>query len=334
MNKVKMAAVAVMLSFAVAAPAYADNKCASNYYGLAKQSCVNQVNLEDMRVKRGEVVEYDNKTQIKLRVEDQAPTQGRPIYGKDVYIDVTSLKGQDGIDGERGNRGRKGETGSQGVQGVAGNNGINGLNGNNGIDGDVGSQGEQGIAGIQGEKGDQGIAGKQGEKGDQGMTGLDGKQGEKGMTGLDGKQGEKGVADEEKLQEIADGITNNRTDITKNTTSITELKDEMFNSNTKSINSENSMNQRIDGVMNDMRYMDKNLSAGIASSIAIGQHQFDPSFKGGQVSLSGGFYNGQNAVSLAVGVPVGERAFLSASIAADSGSYGESGGVGITIQLP
>ena len=313
MNKVKMAAVAVMLSFAVAAPAYADNKCASNYYGLAKQSCVNQVNLEDMRVKRGEVVEYDNKTQIKLRVEDQAPTQGRPIYGKDVYIDVTSLKGQDGIDGERGNRGRKGETGSQGVQGVAGNNGINGLNGNNGIDGDVGSQGEQGIAG------------KQGEKGDQGMTGLDGKQGEKG---------EKGVADEEKLQEIADGITNNRTDITKNTTSITELKDEMFNSNTKSINSENSMNQRIDGVMNDMRYMDKNLSAGIASSIAIGQHQFDPSFKGGQVSLSGGFYNGQNAVSLAVGVPVGERAFLSASIAADSGSYGESGGVGITIQLP
>ena len=310
MNKVKMAAVAVMLSFAVAAPAYADNKCASNYYGLAKQSCVNQVNLEDMRVKRGEVVEYDNKTQIKLRVEDQAPTQGRPIYGKDVYIDVTSLKGQDGIDGERGNRGRKGETGSQGVQGVAGNNGINGLNGNNGIDGDVGSQGEQGIAGKQGEKGDQ------------------------GMTGLDGKQGEKGVADEEKLQEIADGITNNRTDITKNTTSITELKDEMFNSNTKSINSENSMNQRIDGVMNDMRYMDKNLSAGIASSIAIGQHQFDPSFKGGQVSLSGGFYNGQNAVSLAVGVPVGERAFFSASIASDSGSYGESGGVGITIQLP
>ena len=179
--------------------------------------------------------------------EDQAATRGRPIYGRDVYIDVTSLQGQDGSDG---------------------------------------------------------------------------------------KQGEKGVADEEKLQEIADGITNNRTDITKNTTSITELKDEMFNSNTKSINSENSMNQRIDGVMNDMRYMDKNLSAGIASSIAIGQHQFDPSFKGGQVSLSGGFYNGQNAVSLAVGVPVGERAFFSASIASDSGSYGESGGVGITIQLP
>ena len=256
---------------------YATDQCDNS---STTSACIQQVNLEDMRVKSGEVVTSRGKTEIKLRVEDQAATRGRPIYGRDVYIDVTSLQGQDGSDG---------------------------------INGDTGSQGEQGIAG------------KQGEKGDQGMTGLDGKQGEKG---------EKGVADEEKLQEIADGITNNRTDITKNTTSITELKDEMFNSNTKSINSENSMNQRIDGVMNDMRYMDKNLSAGIASSIAIGQHQFDPSFKGGQVSLSGGFYNGQNAVSLAVGVPVGERAFLSASIAADSGSYGESGGVGITIQLP
>jgi hypothetical protein len=45
-------------------------------------------------------------------------------------------------------------------------------------------------------------------------------------------------------------------------------------------------------------------------------------------------YNGENAVSFAVGVPVGERAFFSASIAADSGSYGESGGVGLTFQLP
>jgi len=95
-----------------------------------------------------------------------------------------------------------------------------------------------------------------------------------------------------------------------------------------------NVNARIDNVMSDMKYMDQNLSAGIASSISIGQHQFDPSFKGGQVSLSGGFYNGENAVSFAVGVPVGERAFFSASIAADSGSYGESGGVGLTFQLP
>ena len=83
-----------------------------------------------------------------------------------------------------------------------------------------------------------------------------------------------------------------------------------------------------------MKYLDKNLSAGIASAIAIGQHQFDPSYKSGQISISGGFYNGQNAVSLAVGVPVGENAFFNASIAADSGNRGESGGVGMTFLLP
>jgi len=86
--------------------------------------------------------------------------------------------------------------------------------------------------------------------------------------------------------------------------------------------------------MNDMNYLDKNLSAGIASAMAIGQHQFNPSHNSGQISLAGGFYNGQNAISLAVGVPVGDSAFFSASIAADSGSRGESGGVGITFLLP
>ena len=115
-----------------------------------------------------------------------------------------------------------------------------------------------------------------------------------------------------------------------NTTAISNVNNRVT-TNTTNIS---LANQRIDNVMSDMKYMDRNLSAGIASSISIGQHQFDPSFKGGQVSLSGGFYNGENAVSFAVGVPVGERAFFSASIAADSGSYGESGGVGLTFQLP
>jgi len=200
---------------------YATDQCDNS---STTSACIQQVNLEDMRVKSGEVVTSGGKTEIKLRVEDQAATRGRPIYRRDVYIDVTSLQGQDGSDG---------------------------------INGDTGKRGVQGI---------------------------------------------QGVADEAKLQEIDNSIS--------------------------------KANQRIDTAMNDMRYLDKNLSAGIASSIAIGQHQFDPSFKGGQVSLSGGFYNGQNAVSLAVGVPVGERAFFSASIASDSGSYGESGGVGVTIRLP
>jgi len=212
-NTIAVVAVASMLSFAVASPAYATNKdkCANSFLGLAKQSCVEQVNLEDMRVKSGDV----SGNTLTLRVEDQGKTKDRNyIYGRDVEIDVSGLNQADGV--------------------------------------------------------------------------------------------------------------------ATNTTAISNVHNKVTN-NTQNIA---ATNQRIDGVMNDMRYMDRNLSAGIASSIAIGQHQFDPSFKGGQVSLSGGFYNGQNAVSLAVGVPVGERAFFSASIASDSGSYGESGGVGVTIRLP
>ena len=111
MDKFKIAAVAaVVLSFAVAAPAYANtDKCdGTDQYGVATQSCVDQVNLEDMRTKSGQVITNRNnsgKTEIKLRVEDQAPTRGRPIYGKDVYIDVTSLQGQDGSDGINGDTG-------------------------------------------------------------------------------------------------------------------------------------------------------------------------------------------------------------------------------------
>ena len=138
------------------------------------------------------------------------------------------------------------------------------------------------------------------------------------------------------ISTVDNRVTSNRTDINTNTDNIkthSELLDELLSLNANSVADDATMNQRIDNAMSNMRYMDRNLSAGIASSMAIGQHQFDPSFKGGQVSLAGGFYNGQNAVSFAVGVPVGENAFFSASIATDSGSYGESGAVGITYRL-
>ena len=173
---------------------------------------IEQVNSEDMRVKFG-VVNGDTLT---LRVEDMERSQGRKdIYGKDVHIDVSSLKGRDG---------------------AAGGNG---------------------------------------------------KHGQDGINGTQGERGSSAVLDAAIKQRLIDF-----------------------------------------GVMRG------DLSAGVASAIAAGQHQFDPSFKGGQVSLSGGFYNGENAVSFAVGVPLGSRAFFSASIAADSGSFGASGGVGVTLQLP
>ena len=93
-------------------------------------------------------------------------------------------------------------------------------------------------------------------------------------------------------------------------------------------------NARIDGVMNDMRYLDRNLSAGIASAVAMGQHNFDPTYQGGQVSIAGGHFNGANAVSLAVGVPAGSNAFFSLSAAANDGPGNESIGMGLTYRLP
>ena len=198
-TKLLIAATALV----IAAPALATQSLAQR---------IEQVSSEDMRVKSG-VVNGDTLT---LRVEDMERSQGRKaIYGKDVNIDVSSLKGRDGAAGDKG------------------------------------KDGQEGINGAQGERGSSAV--------------------------LDA-----------------------------------------------------AINQKLI----DFGVMRGDLSAGVASAIAAGQHQFDPSFKGGQVSLSGGFYNGENAISFAVGVPMGTRAFFSASIAADSGSFGASGGVGVTLQLP
>ena len=198
----------------IAAPALATQTLAQR---------IEQVNKEDMRVKSG-VVSGDTLT---LRVEDMERTQGRrEIYGKDVNIDVSSLKGRDG------------------------NDGMDGVSGAKGVDGAAGQDGRNGSAGAQGERGSSAV--------------------------LDA-----------------------------------------------------AIKQRLI----DVDEMRGDLSAGIASAVAAGQHQFDPGFSGGQVSLTGGYYNGENAVSFAVGVPLGNRAFFHASITEDSGSFGASGGVGVTIQL-
>ena len=90
----------------------------------------------------------------------------------------------------------------------------------------------------------------------------------------------------------------------------------------------------INELRSDMNYMDRNLSAGIASAVAMGQHNFDPTYQGGQVSIAGGHFNGANAVSLAVGVPAGSNAFFSLSAAANDGPGNESIGMGLTYRLP
>jgi hypothetical protein len=219
----------------------------------------------------------------------------------------------------------------------------------------------QGPQGEKGEKGDQGEPGPQGPQGPQGEQGIQGEPGVVDQETLNGIYGEIDRVDKEDMRvksgNVSDGtltlrvedmektrgrdeiygkdveidvssldqsdeVTENRTEINKNAYGVESNRQAIAQTDI-----------RIDNIISDMKYLDRNLSAGIAASIAIGQHQFNPSHNSGQISLSGGFYNGQNAVSLAVGVPVGNSAFFSASIAADSGSRGESGGVGVTFLL-
>ena len=293
MNTMAVVAVATMLSFAVASPAYADsNKCANSFLGLAKQSCVEQVNLEDMRVKSGDV----SGDTLTLNVKDQAKTQGRNyIYGKDVEIDVSGLNQADEV-----------ATNATHIN----------INTTNITDNriDIDALNEQvfevnanSTTNITDNRTDIDI----------------------NRTDID-SQGDRITVNEGDITNNRTDIDINRTDIDINTTAISQVH-EKANTNMQNIA---AANQRIDNVMSDMRYMDRNLSAGIASAMAIGQHQFDPSYSGGQVSLAGGVFNGENAVSFAVGVPLGNNAFFSASIATDSGSYGESGAVGVTVRLP
>ena len=256
---------------------------------------IEQVNKEDMRVKSGEL----NDGTLTLRVEDMEKSDGRDyIYGKDVNIDLSDLDQSAEVSENRTDI----DTNTTNIS-------------NNRTDIDQNT--------------------------------------------------DRSVANENRSVDNSQRISNNRDDIETNTQNINtntsaisdvrgytvdnrrsintnaygiETNRQAINTNAYGIETNRQAivdtNARIDGVMNDMKYLDRNLSAGVASAMAIGQHQFDPSYSGGQVSLSGGFYNGENAVSFAVGVPVGERAFFSAAIAADSGSNGESGSVGMTFKLP
>lgn len=132
-------------------------------------------------------------------------------------------------------------------------------------------------------------------------------------------------------------ITNNSNNIKSNYYAINDNRQSIKNIEgaiTSNYYGVQSNRQSIDDLRGDLNNLRSNLSAGVASSIAIAQHQFNPSYRGGQVSLSGGYYRGENALSFAMGVPiVRDRVFFSASIAADTGSYGASGGAGVTFLL-
>lgn len=148
-------------------------------------------------------------------------------------------------------------------------------------------------------------------------------EGPAGQDGAQGPKGDKGdpgdgmtAKEKEQITNINNRSITNKNNITRNTSDI------------------RNVNARIDSVMDDIRYLEKDLSAGIAAAMAVGTHQFDVSPNSGpQASIAGGVYNGESAVSLAIGAPINDRAFFNMSFVKDSRT--EAGiAAGVTFKLP
>lgn len=169
------------------------------YTDMATQAeldaAVKRLDAEDMRLHGGEVVGDD----LILTVGDFAKSRGRnEVYTKEVTIDVSSLRGNDGadgingVDGLQGNDGRDGIDGVDGVDGTDGRDGVDGLNGTNGLDGINGINGTDGVDGVDGADGADGRDGTNGLNGTDGRDGVDGVDGADGKDGLDGVDGKDG----------------------------------------------------------------------------------------------------------------------------------------------
>ena len=256
---------------------------------------IEQVNKEDMRVKSGTV----NGNTLRLRVEDMAATPGRSeIYGKNVDIDLSDLDQSQ----EVGDNSSAISTNTTNINNNTTNINNNTTNiGNNADDIDRNSD----------------------RISNNDVDIFDNRVVSGAALGNSIRNSVNIENNEDRLDQ--NDVTNNRQDRD------IDLNAYGIETNRRAIVDTNA---RIDGVMNDMRYLDRNLSAGIASAVAMGQHNFDPTYQGGQVSIAGGHFNGANAVSLAVGVPAGSNAFFSLSAAANDGPGNESIGMGLTYRLP
>lgn len=139
------------------------------YRDMATQAeldaAVTRLDAEDMRLHGGEVV----GDELVLTVGDFAKSRGRnEVYTKEVTIDVSSLRGNDGVDGTDG---------ADGTDGRDGRNGTDGLDGLNGTDGTDGRDGRNGTDGLDGLDGADGADGADGRDGRDGIDGLDGRDG-------------------------------------------------------------------------------------------------------------------------------------------------------------
>lgn len=143
-----------------------------------------------------------------------------------------------------------------------------------------------------------GPQGPQGEDGERGPMGPQGPKGENGEDGADGKKGDQGPAGEDGKDGI-DGKSYDQSFI-------------------------DDMNERI-------RRNEEDTNAGVAGAYAVASHQFDV-YSDAQLSIAGGYYEGENALSIAVGSAINEDVFVNGNLSFDS--QGNTGaGVGITFQL-
>ena len=116
---------------------------------------VSRLDAEDMRVHGGEV----RGDTLVLTVGDHAKSRGRnEVYTKEVGIDVSSLRGNDGTNGTNGQDGINGQDGRDGTDGTNGTNGADGTDGVDGLDGSTGATGSRGADGAAGVDGKDAVA--------------------------------------------------------------------------------------------------------------------------------------------------------------------------------
>ncbi|WP_227369862.1 YadA C-terminal domain-containing protein [Halomonas sp. M20] len=106
-----------------------------------------------------------------------------------------------------------------------------------------------------------------------------------------------------------------------------------FAAQADAINRNSAAIGQMQGDISELRGDVTDLKAGVAAAIAAASHQFNlGSGSGFQMSVAGGYYESENAASLAIGAPLGERTFM--NINASHDSRGNAGyGAGVNIQF-
>lgn len=146
----------------------------------------------------------------------------------------------------------------------------------------------------------------------------------RGRDKIYGKNVDIDVSDLNQSQEVRENRENvevNKQEIVNNRRTTVENRQDIETISRYSSENRNQIetnSNRIDGLENDIRSLDDNLSAGIASAIAMGQHQYDTNYDGLQMSLGAGVYRSEEAVSMGFGGQINNDLFVNGSVSTNS----------------